>query len=399
MTYLNDFLFEGSNKKEFEKEIKNLSDHTEYLEINPEDLIIHSVESITREGMNILVIKPEFCSAREVFPIKRERTAYSEGKNYYFLSNQQCMKKWGNPEDLKEAGFFMEYEGNIIIPDGRTFAHLCRQIGVAKLQSEPDPMRELFIAYLLGYADKFKMLVRKEKGVMRCVITFAESHHTFLQDEIFEKILSCLSDDAVVTYFCISQGVTSLRLALKKQECLVNVNNKRKKISPSIVINYSDAGEQALSVNGYISINGRGFYVGEPVSNPKWSKMEDIEKFVEDLKKNIIPLMSNIITDIKRVSEKDTCDFNLCYKKIMDDIEISSDIGNKLYEAACNHAEKRIISKRELLFEVLDTAGYINKLCLDSKNKEVPIYAVKNCEKKIGTVFKSRFCREVFGWL
>ena len=397
MTYLNDFLFEGSNKKEFEKEIKNLSDHTEYLEINPEDLIIHSVESITRDGMNILVIKPEYCSARELFPIKRERTAYSEGKNYYFMPNDKCSFLGMCPDELKEIGFFMEYENNIIIPDKRTFSHLCRQIGVAKLQSDPDPMRELFIAYQLGYADKFKMLVRKENNVMRCMITYANSHHTFSQKEIFDKMLSCIND-AAVTYFYITQNLTSIKISLTNQESILSISGKRKKISPCIVVNYSDSGEQALSVNGYISINGRGFYVGNPISNPKWSQMEDLEAFTDELQKEIIPLMNKVITYIESVSEKDTCNFNTGYRRIMEEINISSDIGSKLYEVACSQVEDRICSKKDLLFKVLDTAGCINKLCLDSKKKEIPAYAVKNCEKKIGSIFTSPYCREVFGW-
>ena len=71
MTYLNDdFLFEGSNKKEFLNKLDELSDHSEYITIIPEDLIIHSVESVTKDGMNIMVIKPELCAARELFPIK-----------------------------------------------------------------------------------------------------------------------------------------------------------------------------------------------------------------------------------------------------------------------------------------------------------------------------------------
>lgn len=178
----------------------------------------------------------------------------------------------------------------------------------------------------------------------------------------------------------------------------MDVRGKRKKIVPSIVINYSDTGEQALSVTGYISINGRGFYVGDPVSNPKWRDLKSLEGFVRKLFEKTIPVMREAIANIKSVSDDETCNLGVCYKEILDDIDISSDIGTKLYEFACKQAENRSCTKLELLFEVLDMAGFINKLCLDSKKKEIPDYAVKNCERKIGKIFDSKVCREVFGW-
>lgn len=398
MTYLNDdFLFEGSNKKEFLNKLDELSDHSEYITIIPEDLIIHSVESVTKDGMNIMVIKPELCAARELFPIKRVNTAYSNGKNYYLLSYKKCISKGIDSEEIKEIGFFMEYHGTIILPTSKTFAALCRQIGVSKIQSDADPIRELFIAYMLGFAENFKMLVRKERDVYKCMITYAESHHEYLQNAIFRKIFDYLKN-VVVTYYCITQNLTSVRVALKDEEIIMDVRGKRKKIVPSIVINYSDTGEQALSVTGYISINGRGFYVGDPVSNPKWRDLKSLEGFVRKLFEKTIPVMREAIANIKSVSDDETCNLGVCYKEILDDIDISSDIGTKLYEFACEQAENRSCTKLELLFEVLDMAGFINKLCLDSKKKEIPDYAVKNCERKIGKIFDSKVCREVFGW-
>jgi hypothetical protein len=165
-----------------------------------------------------------------------------------------------------------------------------------------------------------------------------------------------------------------------------------------LIDNYSDTGEQALSVTGYISINGRGFYVGDPVSNPKWRDLKSLEGFVRKLFEKTIPVMREAIANIKSVSDDETCNLGVCYKEILDDIDISSDIGTKLYEFACKQAENRSCTKLELLFEVLDMAGFINKLCLDSKKKEIPDYAVKNCERKIGKIFDSKVCREVFGW-
>lgn len=398
MTYLNDnFLFEGSNKKEFMRKLQDLSEHSEYITIKPEDLIIHSVESVAKSGMNIMVIKPEFCTARELFPIKRKETAYSNGKNYYLFSNEKCISMGINPAEIKEMGYFMEYSGKIILATKKTFAALCRQIGVSKLQSDADPIRELFMAYMLGFAENFKMLVRKEGNIYRCMITFAESHHEYLQDAIFTKIFDCLGN-SVVTYYCITQNLTSVRIALKDEEILIDVKGKRKRIVPSIVINYSDTGEQALSVNCYVSINGRGFYVGKPISNPKWSDLDALEGFVKELSNSIIPMMNNIIASIKNVSDNEICNLAICYKKIMDDLKISEDIGANLYESACEQVENRTCSKLELLFEILDMAGFVNKLCLDSKKKEIPDYAVKNCEKKIGKIFDSKVCREVFGW-
>lgn len=83
----------------------------------------------------------------------------------------------------------------------------------------------------------------------------------------------------------------------------------------------------------------------------------------------------------KSVSDDETCNLGVCYKEILDDIDISSDIGTKLYEFACKQAENRSCTKLELLFEVLDMAGFINKLCLDSKKRRFQIMQWKLWKK------------------
>lgn len=400
---LEDFLIEGSNKTDLLRNLKEFSDHSEILLITPEDLIIKSIESINSKGLNVLTIKPEFCSARDLFPIKREQTVYNSGRNYHLITNEQMAKMGLNKEtidDLKEIGYYFEYNGRFIIPDSKFFPALCRQIGVSKLPNEADPMRELFVAYLLGCADNFKIMMRKEGRISKCLTAFSAKHHSHSQLEIAERLLENIEKkfpSAVVTYYCITQNSTTIRISIKEMALIENVNSKRKRIEPSLILSFSDVGEVALSISGYISINGRGFYIGESIGNPTWNKISDLDTLTSKVCKKIIPEMKATLKKISMVSTEE-CVFNIEMKKVFDSINLESDIGIGLYDMICKNASYKKCTKKDLLFEILDTAGLINKLSLLSKNKEVPLYAVKNCEKKIGTIFKSSKCKGVFGW-
>ena len=171
---------EGWSKNDLFRATKDVDTHTSCIDIVPQDIIVYSVESICKAGLNVMIADPNYMNVRDLFPLKSNKSIYSEGTGNYFLYKYEDMKKEGLSdtliEEIKMVGYFLEYKDTYIVPSTTFMATFCRQLGCSKLPDMSDPIREIFIAHLLRDANNFKMIYRHQNGVCKALACFTSSY-------------------------------------------------------------------------------------------------------------------------------------------------------------------------------------------------------------------------------
>lgn len=401
------FTKEGFNQAQMLADVFKISDSTMCLDIEPENLIIYSIDRIRKEGFYIMEIDSKNMFTDILFPIKGGKPLYSQESEEYFFYYFDTMKKDGFTEELimeiKNVGYYMKYNDLTIVPSEYLMTTLCRQIGCSKLPDMPDPIRELFIAHLLRDADNFKMIIRQEGGIAKALACFSDGYNYIPQKQVIEDLLKVVEDEEYLTvsvnYYKITQFKTQIRFEFPEMSKLIALGNKKKKVVPSIIFTMSDSGDYSYRLQSYIGINGQGVYVGESISLQHRGST-DIAVLVREYALKGLPILKEAIKDIEYVSSKtdETVDYKDVYIKILEDINFTSAIGVKLYNDLKKDIEDRVCTSKELLFELLDINGRINKLNLDERGKYPPESTMARSEKQLGEIFNSGVAKDVFGW-
>lgn len=408
--YLNeDFYTEGSNVNTLLQILKEVSETTQCKNIEPSNLTIYSIVDITKTGLNVLIIRPDYMNAEDLFPLVRRYTYFSaENKNYVFISYSK-LQGIGLTENLieeiKEVGYFMKYTmdyGSSILfmmPSKTFLATLCKQIGCAKLPSESDPIREIFIGHLLKDAKNFKMIWRTDENINKCFACFSSKYIFEDQLQVVSKFLECMKvqkPNSYVSWYEISHYETLVRVSYTDKKYTLNGSNKKRTLIPGVIFSFSEVGDASYSLQGYISCNGSGFYVGNPIllDHKNSFLIEELwEKYlVEELK------MLQILERIQHVSEDKEVNIADEFARTLAAISFEKAIGQKMFTMVKNNMTNNDGSLIDLLIALLDIVSNIRYTSVAERDKELPKSTIRRAEKMLEQIFYNKYAKEVFEW-
>lgn len=401
--YLNGSLcIKGWSKNDLFSATKEVDAHTRCVDIVPQDIIVYSVESVCKNGLNIMVADPNFMNVRDLFPIKINKSLYDAESGNYFLYKYEDMKKEGLSdtliEEIKVVGYFLEYKETYIIPSTTFMATFCRQLGCSKLPDMSDPIREIFIAHLLRDANNFKMIYRVQNGVCKALACFTSSYVNLLQYDVVRELIDSLEEvfpQVLVNYFKISQNKTTIIFTFPEKAYIVKFDNKKKRICPGVIFTMSQCGDYSFSLQGYIAINGKGVVIDG--LNSSHSGKFKISRLVKDYFEKKYMLVEQAIKRVIETDDSNSIDFKENFIKCLNAIYFSPAVGQKMYALIKETLVDRKCSSKELIVSLLDVAGLISGLA-ERNNKKCPESTVNRAEKQLGNLFTNRVVAEVLKW-
>lgn len=373
----------GNNEKSLMDDLKVFSDNTIAKTIEPYNLIIYSIARIKKEGFLMLELSPDEMDIFSVIPPKGRTSLYSEGNGYKYFSFAG-LQKVGITEDLiediRDAGFFMKYRSNIIIPGEGCPNILAKACKVGKVSTEPSPMRDMYLAYVLSEAEPFKLLCRTDGRMVKLIDIVSDTHSHVSQQDHVEKalgIIRSIRDDASVTYYSLDHKKSVIKVEFPKMK-LVKKGKKRYIFTPALTLTISDDTDTKSCIQGSLGINGRLCKIGDSIS----LCLDD-----RDIKKRIVPLIKELETisaHIAGLDERELSDRRESIKELASAVDLPS-VGQKvygMYESYLDTIEE--ISEVDEFAEILSFPSKINYIT----GKEIPQYVIDKSEKLIGAMLQ-----------
>ena len=394
----------GSNETSLINTIDEVSDRTITRLINPSQLTLYSIVSIVKEGLNVMVIKPDDMDVEILFPIKGGRTYFDKDQKHYgFFSYERFRKKMGMDdellEEIRENGYFLRYSGGIgdsilLIPSASFMATLCRQLNCGKLPDITDPFRDIFIAYLLRDADNFKMVYREGELSGKAFACFTSKYTEVKQKNAVKEFLTALKakiPNAIVSFFKIDHFITTVKVDFPDLEVTLKCNGKRKVIKSCVTFTMSDVGDASFTLQNCLSINGHNIRVGAPVMQPHKGEIS-IPALVESyLKKSYLEL-EKITNQLSQLNTQNMLPKSDTMIKVLDLIQFKAACGVKtanMYKKSLK--DNSCVSSAEIVLELLNIPGNL-ELFYQNETKKYAV--IRNQERRDG-IRKGRLEEEV----
>jgi len=339
-TFLDDdFEISESRENGFTLAINEMSKNTVYELVRPERFLIFSlIEPIDNNGnMKVIRLNPDYMDMKLFMP--------RSNNDLYFRKETgnagvQCVKKFKELgftntqiKEIERSGFFLQYQRDngatiTLIPSKAFLSTLCRQLGIGKLNEGIDPIRDIFIASKLRYADKFMLVYRKAGNALNghgkafgCFTPkFSHTPQTIAFD--FKNKLSEFGTLSI-RYWCINHFLTNVDFAFNN----IGVRVEKTKITPGVRLTLSDVGDSSYRLQNALYLNG-GTVLFEDLSMTRRHSGElKVEDMVSEYRNVLYPRLNDAIAvletlDVIKVSNK-----NLAIKRIMKKIGFAAAIG------------------------------------------------------------------------
>lgn len=432
---IKDFLKEnwkvvGSNEKTLFSELKNISDRTKVRMVEPESLTLYSIVSVVKEGLNVMVIKPEDMYAELLFPIKGNHTYFEKNMKHYGLFPYSRFKsKMGMDDDMLEeimqAGFFLRYSAGVgdsilLIPSETFFSALCRRLNCGKLPDICDPFLHIFLAYLLRDTDSFKIVYREGELIGKAFTCFSSKYtHITQYDAVADFFASFKSEipNAFISFFEINHFKTTIRIEMPD----LKVKWKKRKIIPCITFTLSDVGDAAFTIQSCLLVNGKCVRIGDPVSQPhkfdtsfevlvkqymsrSYPQFKDIVTLLCNLPDKSFPRKDTISTILNCVPFIEACGKNIArlYKENQLDNSLASleDIIFELLNipGSIEHFYYRTTLEKAIKFNKDLTAGKETGKYKEEVGKQIAPSILEKMETAIGQIFTNVKVKELIQW-
>lgn len=289
-----------------QKNIQKISEQTEYRIVQPCNIEIFSLIS-SRNGSDyfeVIKISPNYTNLRLFMPQDLNQLYFSK-KN----QNSGCMsllklKKAGMTEkqidEIEAAGFFLQYKlerGYItLIPSKSFLATLCKQLGIGKLNSGIDPIRDIYLASRLRYADDFTLIYRTAGAYGKAFACFSTKVACIPQTVLFDykKYLS-EKVGTMIKKWRYTHFTTEIDLSFNQME--INLNRKAK-ITPGVRLKFSDVGDCAFSLQNALYINGGAILLNDLISKKRSHKL-DTKEMVEEYYTKIYPKLVSAVQKLE----------------------------------------------------------------------------------------------------
>ena len=377
----------GSNERVLLQSLKFLSEKTKIRTIDPTQLTLYSIVHIGKDGMEVMVIQPDYMDVEELFPLYKENTYFSKGnKHFGFFSYERFKKHMGMTdqilEEVKETGYFLRYSRKIgdsilLIPSKQFFTSLYRQLGCQKLPDIEDPFLHIFTAYLLRDGEPFKMIYREGELIGKAFTCFSTNYSEKPQYEAAVEFLNEMKPDVegLVSYYKITHFVTQIRFSIP--ELYLMLGNK--KVEAGVELIMSDTGDASITIQSVLSVNGRHIRIGEAVNQPHKGDI-DLAVLVRKYKAKELEKLKQLVGNLKKI-KSETVSKKRTVTDLLDIIRFSDVAGNKVAKLYYANLEDAEISLQECVAEVLAIPGSIENFY---RQESLKAAMQRNDERKKG---------------
>lgn len=384
----NDFEVTGTSEEKMFQELKNISDITEMITIEPYRLSVVSLKNTIKGGYKTIEFRPDemyidtLCSN----DFWKEFTNEVSFEDFHRSGIDNNLIS-----EISETSYFLKYDDKVIVPAPSLQNMLTHQLGAGKLYKEADPMNQLYLAYLLRESEPFSMIIRQVNNVAKGFAVFSENHTLIRQDERVREAINTIREQhryTEISHFSIRHLKTEIELILPDLKVARKSNEKKYVIAPTFIISLADTGDYSYTIQPALSINGRAIRIGEAILFDK----DNIKELISEELVNFNKIMSELeegkafvkkVENIRRIMTK------LGYNKL----------GNKyldLYNEYLKGFENEKCNKVEVMIEILTIPQNIVYLHTKTYNALPPEYVIEKMSRLSGNIFGLDFDRECF---
>lgn len=283
--------------------LTHVSNRTHFELVDPVNITIFSLlrePTEDEDAFEVIKTKPAFADMRLFLPQKDGENYFSTergniGKMPYaiFLQNGASEEML---EEVKRVGYFMQVtteENSIVtlIPSKGFLATLCRCCGVGKLEEGVDPMRDIYLASRLVYADPFTLVYRTDGRLGKAFGCFSPKFGTTPQLIVwdFKEELLRKYKNTTVRRWEYNHFITSVDFTLNDRVFRLG----KMRITPGIRFTLSDVGDASYTFRLALYCNGGYILLPEFVSR-KRSGTLNISEMIEEFYEKCIPELYNI---------------------------------------------------------------------------------------------------------
>ncbi len=262
------FNLKGNNRKELLNDLQVFAKGTFTRAIEPYDLVLYSIVSVKNDGFIVIELNPDEMDIHSIAPRNNE-SILKNGYNFVpFKDFIRLGIDMDLIEDIRNEGFFLKYRGKVILPAEGCANLISKACKFGRVPTEPSPVRDMYLAYLLGEADPFKIMLRSNGHISKLIDIVSEKHKHIDQSNMTLKALDLISDEcpeAQVTFYSLDHKKSVVKLEFT--DLKVSKKSKRRYVfTPATIITISDDTDTKSSVQGCIGMEGRFIKLDNSIS-------------------------------------------------------------------------------------------------------------------------------------
>ncbi len=385
---LDDFCCEGTSAEELKKELEVFSGRTLCKDVKPYAVVLYSIAKTVKGGFFVMKMEPDYMSRATLFPFENESSYFDKENNNVGKISYERLERIGMSEEIiseiRERGYFIKIysengESEIIIPGKKLENSMAKKCGAGKLIDTPDPLREIYMAWVLSEAeDDFSLLMRKNLTYSKAFFAFAKGHRPIQQDKVFEEIFTEILEKYP------EASVKSYRITHNLTQVLINTSNEEGTFKPAFVLKMCDVGEVTSCLSSVVTIDGDILHLGR--------KVEDLKNVDTFLKKE-----QKLFEETRRhIASYDSRTRNMSDRIMLlaRSIDLTS-IGKKYFTAYEAYVKETFAEQegteedaiRELLNIRINLLEIVRKYSKTDFEKEIPQYIFEKIEDRLGRLF------------
>ena len=265
----------GTNERQLMMDLHTLCSSTVTRRIEYE-LAIYSICKVLKDSIKVFLFVPDEMDAEALFGVGRYHYFAEEADNYFEMSFAE-LESYGftkeTIEEVLERGFFlslqMDGKEKYLVPSSEFLNTMVKFCGGGKVPKEPDPLRDLYVAYLLREADPFQIVYREDGKVGRAITCIGARTTYVPQEQIVAELLRDIHEKqkyAIVSWYEINHLYTQIKVDLTELQLRTKGKDKRNNFYPGLLLTVSDTGDYANSIQTVIGFNGRMVKLGTTTS-------------------------------------------------------------------------------------------------------------------------------------
>lgn len=378
-------VLKGGNEKHLVVDLAKVSDATVADVIDPYDITVCSIVSVLKQGIKVIRYEPASTDAKLLFSLDSNYNYFKD--SYRMITYQEMEAKGLDQEAIDQVlkmGYLLflntEQEEKMIIPIPEllnTVAKICK---VGKLPKDSNPIRELYLAYILSEADPFRLVYRNNGTYCTGITCLGEKTKWRNQSSYATEILQTIHEKfaySAVSWYEISDTLTRFKVDLTELT-FKKTGAKKYLFSPGFLITISDTGDYMNSIQTVVGINGRIAKVGVPLPLENISE-ENIEMATVEMKR-IISFLDSVESE-NEVKKSDAV-LELAKK-----INLQS-VGQKIFQQYSDWLStenEEECSNIDVVAELMSFPSKIDMIC----GKNTPQYITEKSERLIGDMLKT----------
>ena len=345
----------GSNRKDFEKYLRDIAKSTYILKVSTSEI---SLFTVLEERDDKFVVFNHAENENIFIQSKRKNIVLQKNK---ILSD--AMKK----QLAKDKTFALINERLYFIsPDA--IAGLANAAGVSgSAVAYPSVERDHYIAKWYKDSPKDVTLICRNAGASHCIHSVLSANYKFVEQtcllDIIEDVEKTLGKANVVKYI-INHRVSGIYMTFPdKQEEFKTLYNLPDDIVPGLYLGTSETGDSSLTARGFIQLHGVRSVFGE--YSHKHQGNINAEEFMKKTSENVFADYCKIPEALCDLMVIDIVDVQDTYKKILSYIDTVKAVGKKaeikIFELLCSEINPELkYTAYDLIINIMEISNRID---------------------------------------